>query len=441
MNKLYIYVLFIIFGLCIYLYINKKDTFNIGGQSLSDIICTDSDSNIMNQAYVWINNLVYKETTIPCYNTDCNTLHNYQDTYRKKYIEKNIMLIENDIFEVINPLIHSYDMTIKNNINDFKNIIYDRTFNFKDLGDSEIDIYIKNILKYFDAKDIIKLILNDIDVYNNIFTNNCLDSSRIYLHVEDRTTYISSDSRFTDQRFSDIFSQKCNNYLKFMNFKMDNNTYNYWHQDESYKDLVEPESYRYYFNCLIAPPNLRGPLDKYFHQNDCLYMDTQVTTNLSDSITNINADTVHTPHRTIQELISHGNIARDTGNIDDYGYETSNYEATKIITESSRVLRENYITGIMFNNLDKFHSRGTFDNTNGIILNEKNKESYINLHKDESRDTDAWLATMISNDPIDISEFKNDFKRHCASDFLTLPTFDSYCRRIIRITLIFKTGE
>ena len=59
MNKLYIYVLFIIFGLCIYLYINKKDTFNIGGQSLSDIICTDSDSNIMNQAYVWINNLVY----------------------------------------------------------------------------------------------------------------------------------------------------------------------------------------------------------------------------------------------------------------------------------------------------------------------------------------------------------------------------------------------
>jgi hypothetical protein len=32
MNKLYIYILFIILGLCIYLYINKKDTFNIGGQ-------------------------------------------------------------------------------------------------------------------------------------------------------------------------------------------------------------------------------------------------------------------------------------------------------------------------------------------------------------------------------------------------------------------------
>jgi hypothetical protein len=32
MNKFYIYILFIIFGLCIYLYINKKDTFNVGGQ-------------------------------------------------------------------------------------------------------------------------------------------------------------------------------------------------------------------------------------------------------------------------------------------------------------------------------------------------------------------------------------------------------------------------
>ena len=32
MNKLYIYILFIILGLCIYLYINKKEKFNIGGQ-------------------------------------------------------------------------------------------------------------------------------------------------------------------------------------------------------------------------------------------------------------------------------------------------------------------------------------------------------------------------------------------------------------------------
>ena len=94
----------------------------------------------------------------------------------------------------------------------------------------------------------------------------------------------------------------------------------------------------------------------------------------------------------------------------------------------------------MFDNLKLYHSRGTFENTNGIILNDKDKQSYINIYKDESSQVDEWFSAVISNinNKESILNLKNEFKNSCASDFLTLPTFNSFCRRIIRVTLIFK---
>lgn len=440
MNKFYIYILFIIFGLCIYLYINKKDTFNIGGRNQIELICNYNSDNIMSQLLTWIDGLVYKETIIPCYDTHCNELSNYNDLFRRKYSDKNVMLIENDIYTVINPILNSDYIDITDN-NDYKYLNYSRTFNFKELDiTNEIDSMIKDILDYFNNKEIIKEILKNQQVYNNIFTSDCLSTSKIYIDIEDMTKYFGLNIQYNEQMPK--FSRNCNKYLQKFNFIRPRGDYEYnnWHQDVSFESLGDAESYPYYFNCLITPPKLRkGPLDRHILQEDCLYMDTQVTTNLTEEVSHKYTGTTQQPYRTIEELKNNRQVTDDVDVIDSEGYATSNYQAiNKIITENSKILREHYITGIMFDNFKLYHSRGTFRNTNGIILNDKDKQSYINIYKDESSQINEWFSAVISDNEEYNLNLKSEFKKFCASDFLTLPTFNSFCRRIIRVTLIFK---
>mgnify|MGYP003975539521 CR=1 FL=1 len=442
MNKLYIYILFIILGLCIYLYINKKEKFNIGGQpNQIELICKSNSDDIMSQLLSWIDRLVYKETIIPCYDIPCNELPNYNISFRFQYWNKHIMLIENDIYRVINPILNS-DYVRLTETGEINNLKYTKTFNFNELDiRNEIDSMIKNVLNYFHDKQIIKQILNNEEIYNNIFTSDCLSTSKIHLVIEDTTKLFGLNTQYNEQLPK--FSSKCNNFLKKSSFirPRGDNEYNHWHQDvPEVGSLTNPESYPYYFNCIITPSELRkGPLYRYA-QEDCLYMDTQVSTNVTEQITNKTTLTRLSPYTTIEELNNNIQDSDDLDEIDFQGFATSNYEGTNIITQNSKTLREHYITGVMFDNLKLFHARGSFVNTNGIILNDKDKQSYINIYKDESSQVNEWISTIISptNDKEKILNFKNEFKKFCASDFLTLPTFNSFCRRIIRITLVFK---
>lgn len=430
MNKLYIYVLFIIFGLCIFLYINKLDKFNIGGPF--EIQCDADGRNL----FSLIMGFIYTDPQINCYDTPCTYSDpNYNDAFRKQYMEDKVMLIENDIYNVIIPILSSSYMNIYRDDDEFKNTGYTRLFNYKGLINSEEDTLINGLLDYFIQKDIIKITLNDDSVFNNVFTSNALDSSEIFLQVEDITNYFGSDSQINEQ--TPVFSESCREYLKDFDFRLSsNNVYNHWHQDTEYIKLQWGDSFPYYLNCIITPPGPRkGPLYRILPQKDCLYMDTQVSTNLTNEIKNIYNNRIYTPESSSFLIENNGRYGDDTDNIDESGDATSDYiPRGQIIEHTSKVLRENQITGIMFDNYDKFHSRATFNDTNGIILNNEKRDEFKKLYKDT--DSDEWISANIREDGI--YDFKQNFKNKCASDFITLPTYESVCRRIIRITLLFK---
>ena len=102
MNKILIYVLFIIFGLCIYLYLNKKDKFNISGQNIPSFMC--SNEKYINHPDCLPDNFCEDLNdkgvcTIEYDNTEI-ILNNDNSKFYKEYYE----ILTNGIYEFIDSL-------------------------------------------------------------------------------------------------------------------------------------------------------------------------------------------------------------------------------------------------------------------------------------------------------------------------------------------------
>jgi hypothetical protein len=424
MNKFYIYILFIIFGLCIYLYINKKDTFNIGGQNIQNLYT----SIIMMLSSCAINT---------------NEIIDMSKPLNIRFIDKHIYLINNPTIEI----------NIRNLSNTFKDYnIFDYNNDDTNLDNNTSNLYnsqsrsIFNVLTFEYIQHIVneRFMLNDYlndfeDIYNILNNQDIKNGLKLLL-----------ESRGDNVTYDKIYNNAQSIYIDFSE-RIDLAHYRYgYHQDASIDRHLshflgdnktnQLDNVKYYFELFIIPKNNFNKIvktldngytiEEYKDDNNiayCYNWDQRTTTNFTDGFTSrdsthpntlkpiddidletINEERMNYDGERMNEFI------RSTFGGDPLGFLnemlTNNNLIKDYTTEEEYIEIQNNYNVVLFDNTKVFHNvpsnyigsfpRGKYkDNNNDITdtINLNNAENYYELMMNDKyyyKDSDNQLDVL-----------------------------------------------